>query len=79
MTTKDIPGWFAKILLGVIGVLLTAVGTWVASASERQARAFKDLESAVYKGQTSIAVLENKVENIDTRVKIIEAKLYKEK
>lgn len=40
---------------------------------------FREMRTAVYAGQTKTAVLENKVENIDSRVKVIEAKLNKEK
>jgi len=78
MTTKDIPGWFSKILLGIIGVLLTAVGAWVAKAADRQATALEELKAAVYSGQTRAAVLETKVDGIETRVKRLEARVYKE-
>lgn len=39
---------------------------------------FREMRSAVYNGQTKSAVLETRVEGLDTRVKRIEAKLYKE-
>lgn len=39
---------------------------------------FREMRTAVYKGQTSIAVIENKVENLDNRVKYIESRLHKE-
>lgn len=78
---EEYPGWsaVAKVAIGIVGALLTLVGTWVARASESQAKAFKDLEAAVYNGQTKAAVLEVKVDNIDTRVRIIESRLHKEK
>jgi len=51
---------------------LAALAAWAAWE-------FREMRVAVYSGQTATAVLENKVENIDNRVNVIEAKLLKEK
>lgn len=82
------PGWnaVAKVAIGVIGAILTIVGSWVATASERQAKALEDLKAVVYAGQKDSAVLNNRVQTVETglaetkdRVKVLESKLLKEK
>jgi hypothetical protein len=55
--------WIAKGLLG-------AVLGWAAYE-------VREMRTAVYAGQTRSAVLEQKVETIDTRVKHLEAKVFK--
>ena len=85
MTTKDIPSWFAKILLGAVGVLLTMVGAWVARSADKQATALEELKAAVYAGREDTAVLKNRVTTVEgdvaeikQQVKYIESRLHKE-
>ena len=86
MTTKDIPSWFSRILLGAVGVLLTFVGTWVARSADKQATALEELKAAVYSGREDTAVLKNRVTTVEgglaetkDRVKVLESRLLKEK
>lgn len=82
------PGWnaVAKIAIGIVGVLLTCVGTWVANTNERQAKALEELKAAVYAGQKDNAVLENRTTTLEhglaetkDRVKVLESRIMKEK
>lgn len=93
MTTKDIPGWFSKILIGVVGALVTVVGVLVVKSADRhtealdkQAAALKELTTAVYAGREDTAVLKSRMNTVESdvseikqQVKYIEAKLHKEK
>jgi len=85
---EDYPGWsaVAKIAIGIIGATLTVVGTMVASAAEKQAKALEELKAAVYAGQKENAVLDNRVTTVEhglaetkDRVKVLESRLFKEK
>ena len=42
---EEYPGWsaVAKLAIGIIGATLTVVGTLVASAAEKQAKALEEL------------------------------------
>ena len=39
---------------------------------------FREMRTAVYNGQTKTAVLETRVDNVEGRVKRIEARIFKE-
>lgn len=75
--TADAPDWssIAKWALGIIGAMLTMVVAMAGAAAEKQARALDQLKEAVYNSQAKSAVLETKVDNINTRVLKIEARL----
>ena len=84
----DHPGWnaVAKVALSIIGALLVIVVGWAARAAEKQSEALDELKEAVYSGQKTDAVLENRVTTVEgslaetkERVKTIESKLMKEK
>lgn len=85
---EEYPGWsaVAKLAIGIIGATLTVVGTLVASAAEKQAKALEELKAAVYAGQKDNAVLDNRVTTVEhglaetkDRVKVLESRLFKEK
>lgn len=84
----DHPGWnaVAKVALSIIGAMLVIVVGWAARAAERQSEALEELKKAVYSGQKDDAVLEKRVETVESglaetkdRVRVIESKLMKEK
>ena len=85
---EEYPGWsaVAKLAIGIIGATLTVVGTLVASAAEKQAKALEELKAAVYAGQKDNAVLDNRVTTVEhglaetkDRVRVLEFRLFKEK
>lgn len=76
---KDPPAWFSKVLLSCVGALMALMFGWAARGYEKQATAMENLKDAVNAGKTDTAVLKNEVENVKSRVLIIEAKLSKEK